>query len=75
MDTNQTSRLQDLNRQILLANGEYNDLLQRVEVMLNSLNASELLLRDNVKRIGEKIRNLKTEVDTELNGEKSQTTN
>jgi len=75
MDTNQTSRLQDLNRQILLANGEYNDLLQRVEVMLNSLNAGELLLRDNVKRIGEKIRNLKTEVDTELNGEKLQTTN
>lgn len=69
MDTDQRSRLQDLNRQILLANGEYNDLIERVEAMLSSLNASVLLLEDRVKRIGENVRHLKGEVDGEMNGE------
>jgi len=66
---NESSRLNDLNRNILLANGEYNDLVERIEAMLASLNVSALLLEDRVKRIGEAIRKIKGEADAGLNGD------
>lgn len=56
-------QLQHINREILLANGEYNELVERVEAMLRSLEASSIILRERVKKIGDGLRKLKHDLD------------
>ena len=54
----ETDHLQNFKRELLVKKTEYEDLANRIEAMISSLQASAILLRDSVQKSGEQIRSL-----------------
>jgi len=54
----ETDHLQNFKRELLVKKTEYEDLANRIEAMISSLQASAIVLRDSVQKSGEQIRSL-----------------